>query len=178
MERPVEARRHLPLAAIADELAGLLPRRRAQMHAALDAGDGEVLGPMRTAPLSRVVPTRVFDLWAHEQDIRRAVGLPPRTTGHAAFVSVQRALGGWAGVLPDRVDGVDAVLVIEVEGRTDLRAEVVLGAGGEPTTIAADLGTLTWLACGRGALSAASGVRIDGDRGVVDAVAPHLGFTP
>ena len=46
-------------------------------------------------PLSRFLPVRVFDVWAHEQDVRRATGVPS-TTGPGAEVS----RGQVAGALP------------------------------------------------------------------------------
>ncbi len=175
VEQAVHVRRGLPLSAIADELAGLLPRRMAQLREQVDQGDPLVSGPFGERPLSASMPIRVLDLWAHEQDIRRAVGLPPRITGAAAEASIARTLSAWAAVIPTKAAGTDGTLVIRVTGAEPSETTVTLGAGGPVATLTGDVGQLTWLGFGRGAPDAAM---LDGDPTVIAAVAPHLGFTP
>lgn len=175
MEKIVHIRRQLPLSSIADELAGLLPRRVAQLRALAAEGDPMVLGPFGERALSASMPIRVFDLWAHEQDIRRAIGLPVRQTGVAAEVALERTLLGWSGLLPKQVEGVDGVLSIRVTGRPSSDASITLGNGGPTATLIGDVGRLTWLGCGRGAADPAW---LEGDPTVIAAVMPHLGFTP
>lgn len=175
MEKIVHIRRQLPLAAIADELAGLLPRRIAQLRALAAQGDPMVLGPFGERALSASMPIRVFDLWAHEQDIRRAIGLPVRTTGAAADVSLERTLLGWTALLPKKVEGVDGILSIRATGRPSSDVSITLGNGGPTATLSGDVGRLTWLGCGRGRADPAW---LEGDATVIAAVTPHLGFTP
>ena len=175
MEKIVHIRRDLPLAAIADELAGLLPRRVARLRDLAAEGDPDVLGPFGMRPLSATLPIRVFDLWAHEQDIRRALGLPARTSGSAAEVALGRALMAWTATLPKKVTGVNGQLMIEVTGPTRSVTTLTFGSGGPSAQLKGDLGMLTWLGCGRGT---ADGTVLDGDPAVVAAVASHLGFTP
>jgi uncharacterized protein (TIGR03083 family) len=97
-EPGVEARRSQPQAETCDELAGLADVRLGQIMA-LDplTLDTEVMGVFGTpVPLDRMVRTRTFDTWTHEQDIRRAVSLPAnlRTLGaQVAAVQMARTLG-------------------------------------------------------------------------------------
>lgn len=176
MERHVELRRGLPLAAVADELAGLLPRRIGQLRALAAQGDPEIPGPFGMRPLSQSLPIRVFDLWAHEQDIRRAVGLEPRTGGISGAISLRQALRGWGGGLPRSVQGVDGQLVVEVTGPEPSSTTITLGAGGPATaTLRGDAGQLTATFCGRG--EADPGL-LTGDPALVAALVGHLAMTP
>lgn len=174
MERQVHVRRRLPLVAIADELAGLLPRRVAQLRAVVAEGDPVVAGPFGERPLSVSLPIRVFDLWAHEQDLRRAVGRDVRQDCPAAATSLERALLGWSAALP-KLEGVDGVLAIQVTRPEPSESTVTVGAGGPAATLVGDLATLTWLFCGRGSPNAE---QLVGDPALVAAVAPRLGLTP
>jgi len=97
-EPGVEARRGHPQAETCDELASLADVRLGQIMA-LDplTLETEVMGVFGTpVPLDRMVRTRTFDTWTHEQDIRRAVELPAnlRTPpAQVAAVQMARTLG-------------------------------------------------------------------------------------
>jgi uncharacterized protein (TIGR03083 family) len=175
MEQHVYIRRLLPLAAIADELAGLRSRRTPTLRALAERGDPDVTGPFGTNPMSKSLPIRVFDLWAHEQDIRRAVGVPVRTECVAAEVSMERVLIGWRRAVPGLV-GRPATVTIRV---TDpQRSETVIavdGGAGASARLVGDIGLLTWLFCGRGAPPDGT---LTGDPEVVDALRGGLGLTP
>ncbi len=177
MERPVHIRRTLPFVAIADEMAGMRPRRIAQLHAAADQGDPEVAGPAGSRPLSAALTVRVFDLWVHEQDIRRAIGLPLRTECAAADVALTRAVEAWRVTLPERVDA-GGRLVIQVRGRdmADVVVDLDRGHGDGPAAVlAGDVGELLRAFCGRNApLSDLLG----GDAALIAAVGPQLALTP
>ncbi len=175
MEGHVHIRRALPMVAIADELAGMLPRRIAQLRALAASGDPMVPGPLGVRPLSKSLPVRVFDLWAHEQDIRRAVGQLPRIDGVSSAMALRQSLHGWSGGLPRAELGIDAELVIEVTGPEPSTTSIVLGAGGSTATLRGDLGELTRVFCGRGPLDANL---LSGDAALVAAIAGHLAMTP
>lgn len=74
----------------AELLAGLrevVDRRADVLRDGLDP-DATTLGPIGTeVPVARFLPIRIFDVWAHEQDVRRAVGRPGDQDGPAARVS-------------------------------------------------------------------------------------------
>jgi uncharacterized protein (TIGR03083 family) len=180
MESISLVRRDLPLAAVADELAGLLPRRMEQLRAAAAQGDPDVMGPMGPRKLSAAMQVRVFDLWAHEQDIRRAMGMPARIDCAAAGVALHRSLTAWETVLPGAVDELNGRLVVTASGPHAATRTYTFGAGdGGSAQLRGDVGSLTWLACGRGKPeSLGDAISFDGDAAVIAAVGPALGFTP
>ena len=167
-------RRQLPLAAITDELAGLRVRRRAALQALASEGDPDLDGPLGTQPMSRSLPFRVLDLWMHEQDIRRAVGLPVRDDCPAAHLSLDMVLKGWSRGLPADV-GRPATLTIEVTGATPSTTVVEIDGGGSEVTLTGDLALLTWLFAGRGAAPEGA---ITGDADTAAAIAAQLARTP
>jgi uncharacterized protein (TIGR03083 family) len=175
MERQVHIRRQLPLAAIADELAGLRKRRISNLRRLAADGDPDVAAPFGTRPLSKALPTRVFDLWTHEQDIRRAVGLPVRESCTAAEVSVDMAVHRWSAAMPKLLDGNDATVVISVSAPYERSVEIRIGAGGPVATIAGPPGEITRAFCGRGV---PSGDLVSGDPGVVALLEGRLALTP
>lgn len=174
MERQIHVRRQLPLAAIADELDGLRPRRIAQLRTLAEQGDPEVPGPLGTRPLSATLPIRAFDLWAHEQDIRRAVGLPVRQQCDAATVALERALAAWTAVLPKQLDGRPGRIIVEVTDPTPAEHVIELAGDGPTVTVTGDLGQLTAAFCGRS--TADHGVA--GDPDLAAALTDRLGLTP
>jgi uncharacterized protein (TIGR03083 family) len=175
MEKTIHVRRGLPMSVIADELAGFLPRRTAQLRKLVAEGDPLVQGPFGERLLSASLPVRVFDLWAHEQDIRRATGLPVRTSGLAAQVALDRTLLAWSATLAKNIPGVDGEVIVRVTAPVPSETSIILGAGGPVATLTGDAGQLTWLGCGRGAPTSAM---LGGDPTVVAALKSHLGFTP
>ena len=180
MEAISQVRRDLPLAAIADELAGLLPRRMQQLRDAAAQGDPDVMGPMGPRKLSASMPIRVFDLWAHEQDIRRALGRPARIDCAAARVALHRTLLAWEGVLTGAVGDLSGRLEVAVTGPHATARTYTFGSGdGGTAHLRGDAGALTWLGCGRGRPEAlGDAIAFDGDADMIAAVGPALGFTP
>lgn len=88
-ELGVEVRRGDAQQDVCQELDGLIDVRLAQIMA-LDplSLDTEVMGLMgKPVPLQNMLRTRIFDLWTHEQDIRRATGLPANQASPGAQVS-------------------------------------------------------------------------------------------
>ena len=131
--------------------------------------------------MSQSLPIRVFDLWAHEQDIRRAVGLPVRTDCVAAEVSMERALIGWRHAVPKLVDR-SSTIEVQVTGPRQSETVIVVERSGDDegssrahAQLRGDLGLLTWLFCGRGAPPDGT---LSGDSEVVDALRGGLGLTP
>jgi uncharacterized protein (TIGR03083 family) len=87
---PVGEHRESGIAALADlapdevvaRLGPAIEEHLAQLRL-LDMDPGTtVLGILGSeVPLPRFLPIRVLDVWTHEQDVRRATGLPARLTG-------------------------------------------------------------------------------------------------
>lgn len=174
MEKQVQIRRQLPLVAICDELDGLRRRRADTLASLVKQGDPDVEGPFGSRKLSQSLPIRVFDLWAHEQDIRRAVGLPVRDDCDAAEIGLERALQGWSNGLAKQLDGVDATVVVAVTGPTPRNEGFDLGDGGETVTITGTLGEITRAFCGRSGVS----IDVDGPADLIAKIRPALGMTP
>ncbi len=174
MEQQVHVRRQLPLCAIADELAGLRPRRIAELHRLAAEGDPMVKGPFGERLLSASLPIRAFDLWAHEQDIRRAVGLPVRTDCTAAELALERSLLGWSGALAEQLDA-DVEVVIAIAGSTVSETRITIGAGGPVVTLTGDLAQITRWFCGRARPGPGD---VDGDPELIAALSPRWGLTP
>jgi uncharacterized protein (TIGR03083 family) len=93
-ELGVEARRGMAQQECCDELAGLVDVRLAQLMANDPLTlETEVPGVFGTpVPFDRMIRMRTFDSWTHEQDIRRATGLPDNLASPGAQVTaVQEA---------------------------------------------------------------------------------------
>jgi uncharacterized protein (TIGR03083 family) len=189
MEQSVEARRALDGSAVLAEL----DERRAVVCPRFAAfGDDDwkatFVGPMGTEmPRADMLGTQVFDQWAHEQDIRRAIGEPPTLESDAARHSLSRMAIGLSRVLPDRVPAaVGTHVVFELLGDgpaavtldlADKRGELVDDLPG-PTdlriVLPADL--FVALACGRDV--PADDVLINGDAALGQALLGALALTP
>ncbi len=183
MELHVEARRALPIVAIVDELTTMIPRRVRQVEAAVAEGDIEVAGPMGiTSKLSSSIPIRVLDLYAHQLDISRALGKPSKVDGPVADFVMSRCFGAWSAILP-RESKTDGSLML---GTTNPHPhQQVIKIGDEPdvnsaqASIVGSRDTMLKLAMGRGDLDEVlNEADVSGDSDLLNAVKPHLAFTP
>ncbi|MEY2473300.1 MAG: hypothetical protein QOK28_2629 [Actinomycetota bacterium] len=188
MERHVDARRHLPADAVLTEFVAVFLGRLAALRALPDSAfDEPARGPMGSMnPLGRMLGIRVFDVWAHEQDIRRAVGRPGGYDTPAAAVSFDRctAFAGpaKAAVMPD-----GSTLVWELEGPyagvhawsfADGKGTRLDDVPAEPTVrLTADSETFMVLCCGRSD-ARPQDVRVEGDAALAQAILDDPGFTP
>jgi uncharacterized protein (TIGR03083 family) len=190
MEVPVDARRGIPPAELLRELAEIIVERQPQIAAYPPAADAEVTGPTGwTAPLWRVLSVRVFDIWAHEQDIRRAVARPGNLDGAGAGVAEFRLRYGLEYVIGKQVapppgtavrwvvDGERSFTTTVVVGG-DGRASTAVAYEGEPdVTLSTDWENFVLLGCGRASFDR-SRVRVDGDPALGERVLKHAVVTP
>lgn len=154
-ERHVAVRRTRATQDLVDELGAVVARRREQLGGDLEAMAPSFLGGEQ--PLSRSLGLRAFDIFSHEQDIRRAIGRPGHLDGPAAAACLRRILRALAAFLPDRVVADEATLVLRVRGDQsdvlwlDLGSGEVLDAepGDATVTMTFDFADLVPLACGR-----------------------------
>lgn len=184
-ERHVHARRgHRPEELVA-ELGAVVARRRTQLAGDLDAMAPSFLGGQQ--PLAQAIGLRAFDIFSHEQDIRRAVGRPGHLDGPAGAACVRRILRGLAGVLPDRVVADEATLALEVVGDQVATLWLDLGTGEtldvrphDPTvTMEFAFADLVPLACGRDdAPDPARVAVVKGNDALAARVLTSLGLTP
>lgn len=185
----VEARRHLTPTELTDELASLLDERGRQLAHAPDAQYAEMRGPAGMVErVSRVMATRTFDIWAHEQDVRRATGRSTRMSGPAAAAAQARMIE----ILPyvvARQAGAPKGSVVEwaITGEPDATATIEVNengrgqfamSNGEPdTTLALTVESLQLLMCGRRPYASVA-VDVQGDADLAERVISALVVTP
>ncbi|MFZ0324485.1 MAG: maleylpyruvate isomerase family mycothiol-dependent enzyme [Actinomycetes bacterium] len=169
MEIGVDARRGVRPADLVDELRALVAERVGQLSEVGDDPEALVPGPMGTQrPVGRALGIRAFDVWAHEQDVRRATGRPERLSGLASLAALERIVSALP-IVVSKEAGLPAGSVVrfEIEGpgpfETSLTVDVVVDAEGlgrvvandQPgtatpgVTLALDFATLAHLSCGR-----------------------------
>ena len=91
-ERAVEVRRNRRSQDVVSELEHVLGQRLASLRSPGLSADSIIPGPFGPAEAATVAMMRTFDIWAHEQDIRSAIGRPGDLDSPAAAVFVQQAL--------------------------------------------------------------------------------------
>lgn len=190
MEDGVAALRDLSTDALLERLAEAGEQHLSQLRAETLDPHRLVPGPVGTdVPLSGLLPLRVFDIWTHEQDVRRGVGHPGGLGGPAAQLSVLRMTAGLGRVVGKAVappagtsvgfQGTgDVPVALTVTVGPDGRAADTPGIGADATvTLATTTETLMRLAAGR-VDPATSAVEIVGDQGLGRVVLDHLSMTP
>jgi uncharacterized protein (TIGR03083 family) len=164
-ETGVDLRRPLGQAQACDELDGLIDLRLHQIMA-IEPLDllTEVQGLFgRPVPLQNLLRVRVFDVWTHEQDVRRAVALPANLGTAGAHVSALQMVNALPFVLARNVEApVGTTLRVTVTGPVAFEAWAAvdeegrgvalddLAAPTEPTVaLATDWETYARLGAGR-----------------------------
>jgi uncharacterized protein (TIGR03083 family) len=185
MEQDVQARRSVAGEDLRDEARETFSRRLAVLSA-LDPGVlAEPLagpGPM-SGKGSTMLRIRVFDLCAHEQDIRRALGREREPDGACGELVAAQVMRGLARMLPERLEGPGTV-EIEMVGEYAATSSVDLGPGATPdatvrlTRLRGTLGQLLALSCGRSDAPGAEQLYADGDRGLAEEAVRHAAMTP
>jgi uncharacterized protein (TIGR03083 family) len=193
-ELGVDMRRHLSQAEACDELAGVVDVRLAQLMA-LDplTLETEVMGVFgKPVPLRDLLGVRTFDSWTHEQDIRRATGLPANLATPGAHVSALRITAALGFVLAKGLGAAPgSVLRVQVTGPVAFVRTVTVGEDGrgapaapddEPTvTLATDWETYARLAAGRLDTTdphVRATVTLTGDADLAAQLLPALSITP
>lgn len=188
MERHVEARRGVTPDALIDEYRRVFTERLAALRSiAADAFGADAPGPFGSSgPLDRMLNIRVFDLWAHEQDIRRALGKPGGLDTPAARVSVEQCTRVAGPILGRHMpDGSTLALHLDGPFGGDFAWSFDGGRAArldEPPTeatvsLSTDTEAFTALCCGRSD-ARPDAVTIDGDTALGATLVAHLGFTP
>lgn len=163
----------------------------------LDQVAWEVVGPtpIGAAPYRRFMEIRVFDCWAHEQDIRFATDHPGHRSGPAVERCVDEVVGALGFVVGKRTQAPEGSHVRfslagspaagptrDVDVVVDGRARVVpSGSPATPTvTVHTDPVTFVRLGCGRitGPTCVGDGtVTLSGDTDLGERVVGNLAFT-
>ncbi|MEO7980481.1 MAG: maleylpyruvate isomerase family mycothiol-dependent enzyme, partial [Sporichthyaceae bacterium] len=143
----------------------------------------------KPVPLARFLPIRVFDVWTHEQDVRRAIGAQPGPDGPAAEMSRQQVLGALPYLVGKQAAApVGSSVAFDAPGPLGGRVTVTVGDDGRATAtdgVVADAtvtlrmtdSTMMRLACGRLAVDDAD-VEVVGDEELGRRVLGALTLTP
>jgi uncharacterized protein (TIGR03083 family) len=126
----VSARRPTPGDEVLAEFVETTGRRMESLRA-MSPADFDVIGPspVGQAPYREFMETRVIDSWAHEQDVRRALGRPGGRNGPGEVISLDRCVRAMPFVVGKRVAPPDGTVVgFDVAG--DLGREVLVGMEG------------------------------------------------
>ncbi len=191
MEIGVDARRDVPLRDLLAEYRAVTAERLIRLAALTDSQLDEMgRGFFGESKVRSLLAIRVFDLWAHEQDIRRALGEPGGFESVAAAHSRERMLMGAAYELQERMTpSAGTVIVFDVTGPGGaVRAITFDGERGRSgatipdsraATLRLDLPTLTVLSCGRADdPGARARVVVEGDQNLARLVLEDLAVTP
>lgn len=182
----VEASRGRPSTELLAELAGVIDRRvEALRSGAIDLAeivDTPFGVPM---PYGNAMAFRTFDIWMHEQDVRRAVGRPGNLDGAAADVAARIANGVLCTIVGTRAEaGPGQSVVVRTPGRTwsvevggDGQARLVPEIPAPTVLLIMEWETLLRLVGGRVAVADAE-VKIEGDADLADRVLSRMTVTP
>lgn len=176
MELAVDFRRSWTPEEVLADFREVTRRRLGVLRADDTPPDAEVKGPFAgTLSYSALMGIRVFDCYAHEQDVRRATGYIGNLSGPAADIARRRVVRGWTQVLGNLplLEGVHVVLDLDATQHELTEPE---GATSQ-LRLGMDLLTAVPLACGR-ADASPEAVEVNGDRDVWESTIPYLGFTP
>jgi uncharacterized protein (TIGR03083 family) len=191
-EAAIAARRARPGAEVLAEFAAVSRERLDALRSLPDEKWDEV-GPTPTGQNTyrHFMRMRVFDSWVHEQDMRRALGVPGHLEGPVVDLVLdwhRRNLGYVVGKRAGAPDG--SVVVFDVTGptRDRIAVEVAGGrasladdrdAGNVTSTLSLDTEAFNALLCGRwdttGAMDRGA-LRIEGDVELGRRVADSMGY--
>ena len=194
MEIQVDVRRHHTGPEMTSELEYTIIRRSRQLRGEKRQPDEEVRSVLpggAPVTLEQQLRMRAFDVWVHEQDIRRALGKPGNLDSAGAYVARDVLIEALPKVVAkDAGAPADSVVVFDVSGPVEfLRTVRVDGQGRGHVDGSPSLGptvglTLNWetylrLACGRVRPEAvADQVKVEGDQALAGAVLSHFAVTP
>ena len=190
-EDAIALRRHKPGAVVLAEFNEVTAQRE-QALAAMSTEDFDKVGwsPVGEVPYRQFMIVRLFDCWAHEQDIRRAVARPGHLTGPVVDAAMALHAGSLGFVVGKKAGAPDGSIVeftvtgptaahylVEVQGR---RAALVDRPSATPNaTLTCDTEAFNALLCGRWSADDALAQRrlqLGGDIALATAVAGAMGY--
>jgi uncharacterized protein (TIGR03083 family) len=175
----IDARRASPGPEVLAEFIAVSERRVSQLRD-LPPEQFDVVGwaPTGQLPFRDFLVTRLFDSWAHEQDVRRALGRPGGRDGPGEVAALDCCTSSMPYVIGKRVSPPDGTTIrFEVVGALGRRLSVTMSGGraelvtrpgsADPAcTLSMDQETFWRLGFGRvdaGQVLSVGQVRIDGD---------------
>lgn len=192
-EVPVDKRRCHTAPEMIAELEYTLIRRARALREARQQPDDEVRWPM--GPHSRDVPyhvllrMRAFDVWTHEQDVRRALREPGNLDAPGALVAKDVLIEALPKAVAKQAGApAGSTVVVDVHGPVEFMRTVRVDADGRGSVdervplapavqLSVDWETFARLACGR-VTAAAAEVKVEGDEGLARRILENMAVTP
>lgn len=192
MEVQVDVRRHHTALEMVSELEYTVIRRSRQLRDETRKPDAEMRSPLgEDRTLEFVLQQRAFDVWVHEQDLRRVLGKPGNLDSPGAYLTRDLLVKALPVVVAKRAQApADSAVVFDVSGPLEFLRTVRVNAEGRATvdgsvslgptvTLALDWDTFVQLACGRvRPATVAERVKVDGDHELAAAILDQLAVTP
>ncbi|MGW3867566.1 maleylpyruvate isomerase family mycothiol-dependent enzyme [Streptomyces sp. NPDC005047] len=190
-EMQVDVRRHHTAPEMTSELEYMIIRRNRQLRNESRDPGTKVRGPLSTElTLEEAMRRHAFDVWAHEQDLRTALGRPGNLDSPGAHVARDVLLDELPAVVAERADAPrSSAVVFDVHGpveflrtiRVDIQGRGTLETApalGPAATLTMDWETYFRLACGRVSLQAsADRIKTEGDPDLTEAILRHFTVT-
>jgi uncharacterized protein (TIGR03083 family) len=189
-EIPVDVRRCHTSPEMTGELEYVILRRRRMLDESDRGPDDEVRGIMgRSVPYRFLLTQRVFDVWVHEQDVRRAIGVPGNLDSPAALITRDFLLTGLARVVAkDAKAPTGASVVFDVNGPVEFMRTVTVDENGRGrldgrvplgplVMVSTDWETFVRLMCGRVGAARAD-VKVEGDPDLARRILDNMAVTP
>ncbi|MET7405215.1 maleylpyruvate isomerase family mycothiol-dependent enzyme [Streptomyces parvulus] len=190
-EMQVDVRRHHTAPEMTSELEYMIIRRNRQLRNESRDPGTKVRGPLSTElTLEEAMRRHAFNVWAHEQDLRTALGRPGNLDSPGAHVARDVLLDELPAVVAERADAPrSSAVVFDVHGpveflrtiRVDIQGRGTLETApalGPAATLTMDWETYFRLACGRVSLQAsADRIKTEGDPDLTDAILRHFTVT-
>lgn len=194
MEVQVDVRRHHTAPEMTSELEYTLIRRARQLRNDTREPDAEVphvLPNRDPITLEQLLQLRAFDVWVHEQDIRRALGKPGDLDTAAAHAARDVLVAGLPKVVASNAGApAGSAVVFDVSGPLEFMRTVRVddqGRGsvsssvslGPAVTLSLGWETYVRLACGRTRPEkVADDVKVDGDAELAQRILDDFAVTP
>ncbi|UGY92650.1 maleylpyruvate isomerase family mycothiol-dependent enzyme [Streptomyces gobiensis] len=192
MEVQVDVRRHHTGPEMTSELEYTIIRRSRQLRNEKRAPSARMMTPLgMELTLERLLQLRAFDVWAHEQDLRRALGTPGNLDSPGALIARDVLVAGLPKVVAKKASApANSAVVFDVSGPVEFMRTVRVDQGGTATvngspslgpavTFSLDWETYVRLACGRVRPDAvADRVKVEGDTALAKAILGHFAVTP
>ncbi|MFF4405259.1 maleylpyruvate isomerase family mycothiol-dependent enzyme [Streptomyces sp. NPDC001262] len=194
IEVQVDVRRCHTALEMTSELEYTVIRRSRQLRNEMRSPNAVVRWPLGSGnemSLERTLTTRAFDVWVHEQDVRRALGVPGNLDSPGALLARDFLLRALPKVVAGEAEAKPgSTVAFDVHGAVEFLQTVRVGAQGRATidssiALGPTVGfSMDWelfvrLACGRvRAEAVADRIKVEGDPTLAAAILREFAVTP